>query len=95
VISVTALGSPVLTQPGLTATEVSVTSAAVATNAILRINVAQTKLSFPGGDITMTLGATTVAGGVGPVTLEADAPSGTSILSHTFSAAGTTSATIP
>ena len=94
-INVTASGSPILTPPGLNTTEVSVTSAAATTNDILTIRVAQTGLSFSGGDITATLGVNTLAGGAGPAALEADAPSGTPILSQTFSAPDTASANIP
>jgi hypothetical protein len=94
VVSASALGSPFLTQPGLNTTEVSVT-AALLTTTILTIDVVQTGLSFPGGVIAVALGVNAVSGGAGPVTLEADAPSGTPILSDTFSAVGSTSAMIP
>jgi hypothetical protein len=94
VISVNTLGVPVLTQPGLSTTEVSV-AAALFTTTILTIDVVQTGLFFPGGNTPVSLGVNALSGGAGPVTLEADAPSGTPILSDTFSAVGSTSATIP
>jgi hypothetical protein len=94
VISVTTTGVPILTQPGLSTTEVSVT-AALFTTTILTIDVVQTGLFFPGGNTPVSLGVNALSGGAGPVTLEADAPSGTPILSDTFSAVGSTSATIP
>jgi hypothetical protein len=84
VISVSTTGVPVLTQPGLNTTEVSVTGA-VLTPTMLTIDVVQTGLFFPGGDITASLAANVVSGSA---TLEADAPNGTPILSHTFSAPG-------
>ena len=89
VVSVTASGSPLLAQPGLTSNTVQVTDP-VAGSHTLTIDVVQTGLSFAGGNTTVTLGVNTISGGVS-ATLAAEAPADMlpAILQQTFSAPGT------
>jgi hypothetical protein len=95
-ITVTAVGHPNLPQPGLAATALSVTSGALTTSDTLTIDVAQTGLSFAGGQASVNLTVGGLTGGAGPVTLTAFGPGGTPMFAHTFTAPdGVTSAAIP
>jgi len=93
-IIVNAVGAPLVPAPNLVATQLSVTSAALATSDTLTIDVAQTGISFPAGVASVNL---TVAGlGPSPVTLTALGSGGGVLFSHTFTAVGTaTSGDIP
>jgi hypothetical protein len=85
-----------LPQPGLAATALSVTSGALTTSDTLTIDVAQTGLSFAGGQASVNLTVGGLTGGAGPVTLTAFGPGGTPMFAHTFTAPdGVTSAAIP
>jgi len=83
-ININALGSPLIPVPGLSANQVTLTSSSGGTFPdILTIDVAQTNLTFPGGDVTVNLAVSALVG-PGPLMLEADAPGSTSIFAHTF-----------
>jgi len=82
VININNLGDPLFLVPGLSTNQVAVTASTGGTFPdTLTIDIAQTNLAFPGGDVTVTLAVNALAG---PVMLEADAPDGTSIFAHTF-----------
>jgi hypothetical protein len=85
-IGVTAVGRPLVLSPGLFTTTLSVTSGALATSDTLTLDVAQTGLSFPGGELSVSLGVVSLSG---PVTLMALAPSGVIVFSQTFTTPGT------
>ena len=92
-INVTAVGRPLVPSPNLFTTTLSVTSGALVTSDTLTIDVAQTGLSFPGGELSVSLTVVSIAG---PVTLIALGPGGVIVFSQTFTTPGTvTSATIP
>lgn len=83
-ININSLGSPLIPAPGLSSNQVTLTSSSGGIFPdILTIDVAQTNLAFPGGDVTVNLAVSTLVG-PGPLMLEADAPGGTSIFAHTF-----------
>jgi hypothetical protein len=87
VVNINNLGDPLIPVPGLSTNQVSVTASTGGTFPdTLTIDIAQTNLAFPGGDVTVTLAVNALAG---PVTLEMDAPDGTSIFTHTFAAPDT------
>jgi hypothetical protein len=105
-ISANALGAPLLPMPSLSANQVMLSSIAGGTFPdTLTIEVAQTGLSFSGGDVTVTLGVNTLASPTGapctspslqcpgPVTLTALGQGGTTIFGHTFTT--TDSTTLP
>jgi hypothetical protein len=87
-ISINAFGSPLLPVPGLNAPPVALTASGGTFPDTLTIEVAQTNLVFPGGDVAVNL-AVNAPVGPGPFILEADAPGGTSIFAHTFTMTGT------
>ena len=93
-IIVNAVGAPLVPAPNLVATQLSVTSAALATSDTLTIDVAQTGISFPAGVASVNL--TVASLGPSPVTLTALGSGGGVLFSHTFTAVGTaTSGDIP
>jgi hypothetical protein len=82
----------ILPQPGLTTSELSVTSLAADT---LEIDITQTGLTFAGGSVTVTLGFNTLAAAGTAMTLEADAPDGTSLFKDTQTSSGITENSLP
>jgi len=95
-IIVNAVGFPLVPSPNLVATQLSATSGALATSDTLMIDVAQTGVSFPGGEASVSLTLGGLFGGAGPVTLMALGPGGVTLFSKTFTTTGgATSAAIP
>jgi hypothetical protein len=82
----------ILPQPGLSSSELSVTSLAADT---LEIDITQTGLNFAGGNVTVTLGFNTLAAAGTAMTLEADAPDGTSLFKDTQTSSGITKNSLP
>jgi hypothetical protein len=92
-ITTQATGSPAVAPPDLSTTQIAATSAGTGT---ATFNVTQTGFSFPGGDLVVNLTVSSLVGGAGPVTVEAQAPDGSGIFSNMFSTTGPqTSANIP
>jgi hypothetical protein len=90
-ISMAASGDPLLPQPDLSATELTVTSGAITGPDTLTVDISQAGLSFPGGNVFAALTVNALIGGAGPVTLSALGPGGATEFTETF--LGTDSAT--
>jgi hypothetical protein len=82
----------ILLQPGLSTSTLSVTSLAADT---LEIDITQTGLNFAGGNVTVTLGFNVLAAAGTAMTLEADAPDGTSLFKDTQTSSGITENSLP
>jgi hypothetical protein len=82
----------ILPQPGLSTTQLSVTSLAADT---LEIDITQTGLNFAGGVVTVSLGFSTLAAAGTTMTLEADAPDGHLLFMDTQMSSGITTNSPP
>jgi len=92
-INVIAVGIPVVLSPDLFTTTLAVSSGNLTTSDTLTVDVAQTGLHFPGGELTVNLTVVSVAG---PVTLTGLGPGGVVLFSKTFTTPGSViSAGIP
>jgi hypothetical protein len=86
-VALTASAPPLLNAPDLSATTLTVTTAALASATTLTVDIASTGFSFAGGPVQALLTVNNLIGaGTGPFTLSAITPLGTQ--THTFNGAG-------